>query len=449
MSRLSAEELARNFSDLEPPYSDLEAVTEAARCLYCYDAPCTRACPTHIDVPKFIRQILHRNPLAAARTIWSDNILGGSCARACPVEVLCEGACVDHTLVQAPVKIGRLQRYACDAARSKDIRFFEPGPDTGKRIVIVGSGPASLACAHELRKHGHQVTLHEAKDVPGGLNSVGIAAYKITREFALTEVDLVQQLGVDIRLNSPVAPAQIGPWLHEYDAVFLGLGLGKTLSLGIEGEDLPGVWEALDFIAQTHEKPLTECQVGRNVVVIGAGNTAVDVATAAARLGAGRVTMAYRRGPEAMPAFAYEYELAKSDGIEFEWLAAPVRILGQGGRVSGIEFVRTELADAGDRAAKVSPVPGSEFVLPADMVVMALGQQKLDAFTGGIEGLKLDRGRIAVEPATMQTSVPKLFAGGDCVNGGAEIVDAVQHGKLAAAAIDALLSSEGETADGR
>ncbi|MCP4249613.1 MAG: NAD(P)-dependent oxidoreductase [bacterium] len=441
MTRLSAEQLARNFSDLEPPYSDPEAVTEAARCLFCFDAPCTRACPTHIDVPKFIRQILHRNPLAAARTIWSDNILGGSCARACPVEVLCEGACVDNTLIQAPVKIGRLQRYACDTARAKDVRFFEPGTDTGKTVVVVGSGPAGLACAYELRKRGHRVIVHEAKDVPGGLNSVGIAAYKITREFALSEVDLVQQLGIDIRLNSPVAPAQIGPWLDEYDAVFLGLGLGKTLSVGIEGEDLPGVWEALDFIAQTHEKALTECEVGRNVVVIGAGNTAVDVATAAVRLGADRVTMAYRRGPEATPAFAYEYELAKSDGIEFEWLAAPVRVLGEGGRVSGIELVRTQLADASDRTAKVTPVPGREFVLPADRVVMALGQQSLDAFTGAIDGLKRDRGRIAVDSETMQTSVPKLFAGGDCVNGGAEIVNAVQHGKLAAVGIDALLSA--------
>ncbi|MHC4065878.1 MAG: NAD(P)-dependent oxidoreductase, partial [Planctomycetota bacterium] len=412
MSRLSADQLADNFADLEPPLTRDEAFAEAGRCLFCFDAPCTRACPTHIDVPKFIRQILHDNPLAAARTILSANILGGSCARACPVEVLCEGACVDNTLVKAPIKIGRLQRYACDTARSRDMRLFEPGPPTGKHVIVVGSGPAGLTCAHELRKAGHQVTIHEANTVPGGLNTLGIAAYKITTEFALSEVEQIQQLGIDIRLGSPVSAEQVNRWLDEYDAVFLGIGLGKTLSLGIEGEDLAGVWEALDFIAQTHEKPLGECAVGTNVVVIGGGNTAIDVATAAKRLGAGRVTMAYRRTADAMPAFAYEYELAKSDGIEFEWLAAPKRIIGDSGHVTGVELVRTRLAEEADRTARLTEVEGSEFVLPADMVIKALGQRSLNEFLGGITGLHVTHGRVVVDAQTMQTTVSGLYAGG-------------------------------------
>jgi len=439
MSKLPPEQLADNFADLDPPLTRDEAAIEAGRCLFCFDAPCTRACPTHIDVPRFIRQILHHNPLGSARTILGANIFGGSCARACPVEVLCEGACVDHTLLKAPVRIGSLQRFACDTAGRRGARFFEPGPATGRRVVVIGAGPAGLTCAHQLRRAGHEVTVHEAGNVPGGLNTLGIAAYKISTEFALSEVELVRQLDINLKLNAPVSAEQIIGWIDQYDAVFLGVGLGKTYALGIDGEDLPGAWEALDFIAQTHEKPLAECEVGRRVIVIGGGNTAVDVATAAKRLGADRVTIAYRRTAEAMPAFAYEYELAARDGIEFAWLVAPVRICGDQGGVTGVEFVRTRLADESDRTARLTAIDGSEFVLDADMVVKALGQQPLAGFISGIEGLETKKGRIAVDPATMQTSVPGLFAGGDCVNGGAEIVNAVQHGKTAAAGIDAML----------
>lgn len=439
MAKLTPEELTARFADLEPAMTDGEAVVEAGRCLFCFDAPCTRACPTQIDVPRFIRNILHRHSIAAARTILDANIFGGSCARACPTEVLCEGACVDHLRSEAPVQIGRLQRFACDQATASGREFFRTGPATGRRAAIVGSGPGGLTCAHELRKYGHEVVVFESRDVAGGLNTLGIAAYKISTEFALSEVALVQQLGVEIRLNSAIDGPGLRRLLDEYDAVFLGIGLGVTASLGIEGEELPGVWEALEFIFQTHRKPFEECEVGQRVVVIGAGNTAIDVATAAIRLGAEEVTIAYRRDAASMPAFGYEYELARSDGVGFVWLAQPHRIVARDGRVGGVEFVRTELSGSG-RAARVRTVDGSEFEIEADMVIEALGQDPCYDFLRSIPELTVDRGHVVVDPTSLATSIPKLFAGGDCVSGGAEIVDAVQAGKLAAKGIHQSLS---------
>jgi glutamate synthase (NADPH/NADH) small chain len=437
--RLSQDELAANFADLPRALTDREATIEAARCFYCFDAPCTRACPTHIDVPAFIRQILHRDALGAARTILEANILGGSCARACPTEVLCEGACVDRLLVDSPIQIGRLQRFACDTAREASARLFEPGQPTGKTVAIVGCGPAGLSCAHELRKRGHAVVIFEARDVPGGLNTLGIAAYKISTEFALSEVELVRQLGVEIRLNHHVDAARLKTLLTDYDAVFLAVGLGRTASLGIEGEDLPGVWEALDFIFQTHTRPFADCQVGRHVLVIGAGNTAIDVATAARRLGAERVTIAYRRGEESMPAFAYEYELAKADGVRFEWFAQPLRVLESAGMACGIEFVRTVSDESISRQGRLRTIEGSNFLIEADMIVKALGQEPLNELTEAFGGLNGQRRGVRVDPQTRATRIPKLFAGGDCLRSGGEIVDAVQDGKIAAWGIDAFL----------
>jgi dihydropyrimidine dehydrogenase (NAD+) subunit PreT len=437
--RQGREALEARFADTPPPLATDEALVEAARCLFCYDAPCTRACPTHIDVPRFIRQVLHRDELGAARTILDANIFGGSCARACPTEVLCEGACVDRTLMKAPVQIGRLQRHACDAAATAGVSFFEPGPATGKRVAVIGSGPAGLACAHALRRYGHEVVVFEARGLPGGLDSLGIAAYKITTEFALAEIEAIRRIGIEIRLDHRVDGGEVRALLDTYDAVFLGIGLGRTMPLGIEGEDLEGVWEALDFIFQTHTRPLAECTVGSEVVVIGAGNTAIDVATAAKRLGAGTVTIAYRRSEALMPAFAYEYELAKADGIRFAWFAQPVRVVGGGGGARGVEFVRTELDDARSRHGRVRPVPGSNFVLPADMVVKALGQEPLLDVIAALPGLEHEKGRIRVDRATGATSVAGLFAGGDCLRNGGEVVDAVEDGKIAARGIHAAL----------
>jgi glutamate synthase (NADPH/NADH) small chain len=441
VERYSLDVLQRRFADVPPPLTADEALVEATRCLYCFDAPCTRACPTHIDVPTFIRQIMHKDEIGAAKTILGANIFGGSCARACPTEVLCEGACVDNTLLKAPVQIGRLQRYATDAAAAKGVRFFMPAPPTGKKVAVVGSGPAGLTCAHELRKYGHDVVVFEARDIPGGLNTLGIAAYKISTAFALSEVELVRQIGLDLRLNQRVTADGLAKLLREFDAVFLGVGLGHTLPLGVEGEDLRGVWEALDFIFQTHTKPFTECEVGKRVLVIGAGNTAIDVATAARRLGAEEVTIAYRRGEEAMPAFAYEYELARTDGVQFEWFAQPLRIVANGnGHATGVEFVRTSADGATSRSGPLRTLAGSNFTLSADMVVKALGQEPLLDLLKALPGLRVAGGKVVADRATGATSVPKLFAGGDCIRGGGEIVDAVQDGKVAARGIHQLLT---------
>ncbi len=437
----SLKKLKQNFAEVHPPLASDEARAEAARCLYCFDAPCIRACPTHIDIPSFIRKISHDDLLGSAKTILDANIFGGSCARVCPTDVLCEGACVDNTLLKDPVQIGRLQRFACDAAEAAEVQFYHPGQSTGRSVAIIGAGPAGLTCAHDLRKAGHRVTMLEARSVAGGLNTVGIAAYKMPTEYALSEVDRILRMEIDLRLKHPVGGSALAGLLEEHDAVFLAIGLGQTAPLGIPGENLKGVHESLEFISQTHTVALTKCPIGRQVVVIGGGNTAIDAANAAIRLGAESVTIAYRRDEASMPAFTHEYELALDSGVRFEWLSKPKRIIGKAGEVSGLRCIRTRL-DGKGRKAKVVAVGKSDFTIPCDMVIKALGQEVLHDFLSAIPKLKLDKkGRVVVDPETGATSIPKLFAGGDCQkDAGEEVVNAVQTGKIGAAGINKMLT---------
>ena len=436
--RLTPAQYACNFTDIQKALTPEQAAVESSRCLFCFEAPCITACPTHIDIPGFILKIMNANPKGSARLILDANPLGASCARVCPVEVLCEGACVLNHNQEKPVEIGRLQRFATDWFFGRGMpKLFEPPPANGHRVALVGAGPAALGCAAELRRRGYAAVLYDRNPEPGGLNTYGIAQYKMTPQDSLDEIAFVRSLGAEFRAGVEVGrDVQLAELLRDYDAVFLGIGLGKTQKLGIPGEHLDGVFEALEFIRAYKTRPYGDIPVGRRVAVIGAGNTAIDAATAAVRLGAENTCIVYRRSQTEMPAFHYEHELAKRDGVVFHWLTAPVEILGQQS-VAGMRCVRVQLGAPDERGRRrPEPIPGSEFVLDADMVIGAVGQEKLLDWLARIDGLRLANGCVAVDPETGMTSVPGLFAGGDCVNGGSEVVNAVAEGKLAAAGID-------------
>jgi glutamate synthase (NADPH/NADH) small chain len=444
---ISIEEIESNFREIAPALSRAEAMFEANRCLYCFDAPCATACPTHIDVPAFIKKIASENLTGSARVIFDANPIGATCARVCPVDVLCEGACVEKTLMDKPIEIGRLQRYATDAAVKSGRAIFQPGEPNGKSVGIIGSGPAGLSCATYLARLGYAVTVYDAKPLPGGLDTYGMAEYKMPQAVSVDESKMAEQLGVRFMLNTEIGrDISIADLEAKHEAIFLAAGLGATARLTIPGEDLPGVYDALDFIERIKTRDWKSVPTGRTVAVIGAGNTAIDAVTQAKRLGAERVLMIYRRSEKEMPAYQYEYELAKKDAIEFWWQTAPVEILSESnsGRATALRCVRMEMgaADAtGRRSAQ--PVEGSEFSIPVDMVIKALGQQKRRSFFEEIGGIALDNaGRVVVNKATMQTGNPKYFAGGDCVNGGREAVDASQMGKLAAMGIHQSVSGK-------
>ncbi len=432
------------FPELHPPLDHQAALAEATRCLYCYDAPCTAACPTHIDVPRFIKKIASGNLRGSAQTILDANILGLSCSRVCPVEVLCEGSCVLEKYNQKPIEIGRLQRYAMD-------RFYEVAPVilppattiagdkiTAGAIACIGGGPASLACAAELRRHGYAVTVFDDRPLPGGLNTYGVAEYKLRPSDSLREVELIRSLGVDFRQAEVGAGVSLDELEKSFDFIFVGVGLGAMERLGIPGEDRPECVDALRFIA--HYKTSHNVQVGRIVVVLGGGNTAIDAANAALRLGAEEVHIFYRRTEKEMPAFPSEYEHAKVEGVQFHWLAQPVEILDR-----AVQFVSTRLAqpDPSGRR-KAEPIPGTEFAFVCDMVIPAVGQSRFVRLLHQTRGIEVQRGLIAVDRPSGRTANPKYYAGGDCVNGGREVVDAVADGKRAALAmIDRLEAARG------
>ncbi|WP_158793358.1 FAD-dependent oxidoreductase [Granulicella sp. L60] len=432
-------EVIERFGDLHPSFDRQAAVVEANRCLYCFDAPCTGACPTHIDVPSFIKKIASGNLKGSARTILDANILGASCSRACPVEVLCEGACVMHRYNKQPIEIGRLQRFAMDALHKSGAPLpFEPGADTGLKVGLVGAGPASLACAAELRRRGIHADLYDARPLPGGLNTYGVAEYKLPLVESLREIEMLAQLGVQFYFETMIDAEKLAEIEHTYDAVFLGMGMGAIHRLGIGGEELGGVTNALDLIAGYKSGKIT--MVPRRVVVIGAGNTAIDAAIAARRLGAEEVQIVYRRGPEQMSAFKFEYEHARAEGVKFLWHTQPTEILGDRS-VEGVELIRLEATEDGSIVAQTD----SAFCVEADLIVLSIGQSTytafLDEFRSKSGKVQLERGRVVVDRMTGQTTHPKFFAGGDCTNGGREVVDAVADGKRAGIGIAAWLEA--------
>jgi dihydropyrimidine dehydrogenase (NAD+) subunit PreT len=429
--RLSESAYESNFADLHPPLGHHEARVAADRCLFCWEAPCVAACPTGIDIPLFIRQISTGNALAAAKTILDANIMGGMCARVCPTETLCEQACVREAAEGAPVRIGLLQRHATDALLATGRQPYRQGAPTGRRVAVVGAGPAGLACAHKLATLGHAVTLFEARDKPAGLNEYGIAAYKTPDNFAAREAAFILDVG-GITLKTGVALGRdltIASLQAEHDAVFLGIGLGAVNALGLEAETLAGVEDAVAFIARLRQAAhLGDIAIGRRVVVVGGGMTAIDAATQAKRLGAEEVTIVYRRGAEAMNASRYEQELAQTDGVLIRHWLKPVALSSHGNAVTGITFEYTRQEDG-----KLVGT-GERLTLACDQVFKAIGQQLDDA-----PALALQEGRIKVD-SERRTSLKGVWAGGDCVAGGEDLtVVAVEDGKQAALSIDRAL----------
>ena len=435
--RLSPVQYAENFSDLHPPLDNHEALVEADRCYFCYDAPCMQACPTSIDIPLFIRQIATGNPLGSAKTIFDQNILGGMCARVCPTETLCEEACVREHAEGKPVQIGRLQRYATDIAMRQDRQFYTRAAPTGKKVAVVGAGPAGLACAHRLAMYGHDVTVFEARPRPGGLNEYGIAAYKAVNDFAQAEVDYVTAIGgITIEHGRALGrDVHLADLAAMYDAVFLGMGLTGVNGLRAEGEDAEGVENAVDFIAALRQaEDLTALPIGRRVVVIGGGMTAIDAAIQSKLLGAEEVTICYRRGKEHMNASEWEQDLAASKGVTIRHWLQPKRVVVQFGKVAGLELDYPEM-----RNGRLEGT-GETLVIPADQVFKAIGQTfEPVTLNGSGPAIALESGRIRVD-AEGRTSMPKVWAGGDCILGGDDLtVSAVAQGRDAAESINRAL----------
>src|SRR6186713_1109709 len=434
--RLTDEQYEQNFADIRPPFENTTAaVVEANRCIFCYDAPCTKSCPTHIDVPKFIKQITTDNVKGSAHTILSSNIMGAGCSRVCPVEKLCEGACVYNLMEEEPIAIARLQRYSTEIAMEKNWQLFKRKDPIGKKVAIVGGGPAGLSCAHVLSREGIDVTIFEKEAKGGGLMTYGIAAYKVTPEFCEDEVNYITALGgIEIKYNQELGKnISLADLQKNFDAVYLGIGVGVARQLDIPGEKLEGVVDAIQFIYDIRDKGYSTVPVGDKVAVIGMGMTAIDAATQAKRLGAKEVTMIYRRTQDEMPCTEFELNIAKQDGCNIIWLAAPVKVKGSWGKVKQLICSKMKLGEP-DASGRRSPVDtGETFKLDVDMVIKAAGQVPFEKL---IKKNKLEnsKGKIVINE-NFSTNIKGVFAGGDAVNGGKEVVDAVEDGKLGAAAI--------------
>ncbi|MGM5471114.1 FAD-dependent oxidoreductase [Flavobacteriaceae bacterium LMO-SS05] len=426
----------KNFKQKKPLMNDTEAYYESSRCLFCFDAPCVQACPTHIDIPLFIKQIHTDNVTGASKTIFDANWLGNACGVVCPTGVLCEGACVYNHQDVPPLQIGRLQNYATNKTITADKTIFKAGASNGKKIAIVGAGPAGIACACEARTLGYDVDIFEAKAQPSGLTVHGVAPYKITNEEVLQEINYLQkQLGFKIKYKSEInSKAQLKKLEADYDAIFLGVGLGKTATIQLEGEDKAGVIGAVEFIEELRLKQ-HQIKVPDKVVVLGGGNTAMDAASESARMGARKVVLAYRNSKDKMGAYDFEYNLAISAGVDSLFNVTPIAIVGTG-KVEGVKFAKTELVDG-----KLQTNMNNVFIVRCDLVIKATGQAKQGHLYNLIDGLEMDdKTVLKVNAETFQTSNPKYFAGGDAINGGAEVVNAAYDGKMAAIGIHGYLN---------
>lgn len=425
----------RAFSDYKPALNATQAVAEANRCLFCADAPCIKACPTHIDIPQFIRKISTGNLRGSAGTIFASNILGASCARVCPVEELCEGDCVYNELGLPPIQIGRLQRYATETALERGYEYFQAGPDSGRSVGLIGGGPASLAAAHELRRLGHAVTLYEKSQRLGGLNTTGVAPYKMRADRAADEVDWILGIGgVEVRLGVEIGrDVSWSDLKSRHDALFLGVGLGADRLLPVPGSHLPGVHGAVAWIERMKLGPVN-LQGVHHAVVVGGGNTALDCVRELLGLGVGRVTMIYRRDEASMSGYEHEWSAAKKAGATAIWHALPVAFEGD----AHLERVRV-----GYLHVDGARVAGSDFEIEAELALIAIGQGRLGNLVAGLDGVTLDGGRVVVDEDGW-TGHPGLWAGGDCANGGMEVVNAAAEGKRAARAIDAWLREQKE-----
>ena len=435
-NRLTKEEYQQNFSDIHPPFETKDAaLVEANRCLFCYDAPCMKSCPTGIDVPKFIKQIATENVKGSAHTIFASNIMGAGCSKVCPVEKLCEGACVYNFMEEEPISIARLQRYSTEKAMAANWQLFKRKESTGKKVAVVGAGPAGLSCAHVLSREGIDVTIFEKESKGGGLMTYGIAAYKVTPQFCEDEVNYILSIGgIEIKYNQELGKNILLTDLQkDFDAVYLGIGVGLARQLDIPGEELAGVEDAIKFIYDIRDKGFDKVAVGEKIAVIGMGMTAIDAATQAKRLGAKEVTMLYRRTQEEMPCTQHELDIAMLDGCKIIWLASPKEIKGTAGKANELVCSIMKLGEP-DASGRRSPVDtGETFSLEVDMVIKAAGQMPFEQLIID-NGIMNNKGKVTIDN-NAATNIPDVFAGGDCVNGGKEVVDAVQAGKDGAMAI--------------